>query len=164
MSIFQRRLRSPETNVDSKMLRLAEATHTAVLEEAKEALENGQAMQRLWLGDGGPTIILEPSRSTSAPLEVAFDTEKLAACCPGRNGMVIEVFSGRQTDIVEEVRELVRAVVGGSYREKVKNKGEKTKVVAYWQGSSGTEQASLNVLRNPAPGAKGWIEVTYDSY
>lgn len=143
---------------------LVNTVQDVVEHEARTALKQSRATQRLVREGDDPTILLEPQDPMAAPLEISFDTEYLVNCFPGRNGMICEVFSKSRDEICTQVRDLVRAVIGGRYFERVKDGAQRTKIVAEWPGSDGPEVSSLNVLRTPRPGAANWTTVTYRPY
>ncbi|HET9593865.1 MAG TPA: hypothetical protein VFP17_13225, partial [Solirubrobacterales bacterium] len=87
--------------------------------EAREALAAGWAEVREEEAEIGLTLFLEPMKLTAAPLEVYFDSDQLLVCSPGRNDMVCEFFSEDPEEIKRQVRALTRAVVDGSYAERV---------------------------------------------
>lgn len=78
--------------------------------------------------------------------------------------MTYEVFSKNIAEIEVEIRGLAKAVVKGSYSERVNDSGRRTKIVARWQVGLVTEGASLNVLRPPRVDVRGWRTVTYRPY
>lgn len=144
--------------------RLPHTVYAAVEDEARSVLNGGRATLKRSTINGDSLIVLEPQEPLAAPLEVSIDTKHLATCFPGRNGMTYEVFSKNIAEIEVEIRGLAKAVVKGSYSERVNDSGRRTKIVARWQVGLVTEGASLNVLRPPRVDVRGWRTVTYRPY
>jgi hypothetical protein len=129
---------------------------------AQEALEAGWAEVREEEAEIGRTLYLEPMKIEAAPLEIYFDSDQLLVCSPGRKDMVCEFFSEDPEEIKRQVQALTRAVVGGSYAERVQE--GTTEIVAEWPGPEGRQQATRSLLAMKPRGNDGWRDVAYEPY
>jgi hypothetical protein len=146
---------SPMTSLAVEITEILEA-------EAREALAAGWAEVREEEAEIGLTLFLEPMKLAAAPLEVYFDSDQLLVCSPGRNDMVCELFSEDPEEIKRQVRALTRAVVDGSYAERVQE--GTTEIVAEWPGPDGRQQATRSLLTMRRPNDDGWRRVDYEAY
>lgn len=131
-------------------------------EEARRALAGGWAELREDEDVTGLTLHLESVKIDSAPLQIHFDSDQLLMCYPGRHNMVVDFFSEDPEEMKRQVRALAVAVVGGSYRERLR-KGT-TEVEAEWPGPAGTQRASSKVLQVPGAEGVAWRTVEYEAY
>lgn len=130
--------------------------------EARDALAAGWAEMREEEAEIGLTMYLEPMKLSAAPLEVYFDSDQLLVCSPGRKDMVCEFFSEDPEEIKRQVRALTRAVVSGTYSERVQE--STTEIVAEWPGPDGTQQATRSLLAIRSRGKESWRTVSYEPY
>jgi hypothetical protein len=133
-----------------------------LVEEARIATSSGWAEVRVEEEITGVTLHLEPVKLEAAPLEVHFDSDELLVCYPGRNNMVVEFFSDDPEEMTRQVRALARAIVDGSYRERLKEGS--TEVEAEWPGPRGLQRASRKVVHVPGSEGFRWRGVAYEPY
>jgi len=144
------------------MTSLADEIKEILAAEAAEALAAGWAEVREEQAEIGLTLFLEPMKLATAPLEVYFDSDQLLVCSPGRHDMVCEFFSEEPEEIKRQVRALTRAVVEGSYSERLQE--GTTEIVAEWPGPDGREQATRSLLAMRSSGRESWRAVAYEPY
>jgi len=144
------------------MTSLADEIKEILAAEAAEALAAGWAEVREEQAEIGLTLFLEPIKLATAPLEVYFDSDQLLVCSPGRHDMVCEFFSEEPEEIKRQVRALTRAVVEGSYSERLQE--GTTEIVAEWPGPDGREQATRSLLAMRSSGRESWRAVAYEPY
>lgn len=143
---------------------LSNIVEAAIRGEVAPFLMEGRAkLEVVELGDS-PLISLEPVQDGAAPLEVSIDTEHLVTCFPGRCGMSYEIFSKDPREIEGYVCGLTKAVIAGSYSERVNDAGAKTRIIAQWQEGGKVAAPRINVIRTPRPNAKDWRTVKYLPY
>lgn len=144
------------------MSHLVREIQDLLVEEARGATSSGWAEVRVEEEITGVTLHLEPVKFEAAPLEVHFDSDELLVCYPGRNNMVVEFFSDDPQEMKRQVRALARAIVGGSYRERLKEGS--TEVEAEWPGPLGLQRASRKVVQVPGSERFSWRGVAYEPY
>lgn len=144
------------------MSELAGQIRSLLEEEAREALAAGWAEVIEDEHLAGLTLRLEPIKLGAAPLEIHFDSDLLLMCSPGRNQMLVELFSEDPEEIKRGVRALAAAVVAGTYSERKKD--GTTDLEAEWPSPEGVERAARTLIAVPGAEKKPWREVAYESY
>ena len=139
--------------------RLVDLLRETVAEAAAAPIAEGRAtLGMVEDNPAGDGIELTPSCPTAAALHVSVEYDALLNCLiAGR--YTHEIFSQDPSELLGEVRHLVRSLVEGKYVETERDKGPRATVRAIWP-----EGRSTTYTFGSGAAKKGWVRRTYDPY